>query len=141
LFIIAAVLWSGQKRTLQRPGVLVAGAIAALIVIAANFVGPYTLALFDPADATPYRFMKVPLAIGLVIAIVLLALKLATAPLFAVYDASDCQAAYARAHTLADSARVDLHPYKASARAGKRRCGEVRARRVITAADIPTLPR
>ena len=50
LAIIAAVLWSAQRRTLQRPGVLIAGAIAALIVIAANFVGPYSLALFA-ADA------------------------------------------------------------------------------------------
>ncbi|MGH8518619.1 MAG: hypothetical protein ACREUE_14295 [Panacagrimonas sp.] len=47
LAIIAAVLWSAQKRTLQRPRVLIAAAIAALIAIAANFVGPYSLALFD----------------------------------------------------------------------------------------------
>jgi hypothetical protein len=53
LAIIAAVLWSAQKRTLQRPKVLIAAAIAALIVIAANFVGPYSLALFDGADAAP----------------------------------------------------------------------------------------
>jgi hypothetical protein len=53
LAVIAAVLWSAQRRTLQRPGVLIAGAIAALIVIAANFVGPYSLAIFDVVDARP----------------------------------------------------------------------------------------
>jgi hypothetical protein len=83
--------------------------------------------------------MKVLLAIGLLITIVLLALKLAAAPLYAVYDASDCHAAYSRARTRADSARVDLHPYKASAAASRHACGEVRARRVITPADISTL--
>jgi hypothetical protein len=46
LGIIAAVLWSAQRRTLQRPGVLIAAAIAALIVVAANFVGPYSLPFF-----------------------------------------------------------------------------------------------
>ena len=53
LFIIAAVLWGAHKRTLQRPGVLIAAAIAALMVIAANFVGPYALPLFDGVDARP----------------------------------------------------------------------------------------
>lgn len=53
LFIIAAVLWSAQKRTLQRPTVLIAAAIAALLVAAANFVGPYSLPLFDGSDAQP----------------------------------------------------------------------------------------
>jgi len=80
--------------------------------------------------------MKVLLAVGIVISIALLALKLATAPLYAVYDAADCQSAYARSRTMGDTARVDLHPYKASAGAGKHRCGEVRARRAITPADI-----
>ena len=53
LAIIAAVLWSAQRRTLRRPGVLVAAAIAALLVIVANFVGPYALTLFDVVDAQP----------------------------------------------------------------------------------------
>ena len=53
LAIIAAVLWSAQKRTLQRPGLLIAAAIASLIVILANFVGPYSLVLFDMVDARP----------------------------------------------------------------------------------------
>jgi hypothetical protein len=83
--------------------------------------------------------MKVPLAIGLVIAIVLVALKLATAPLYAVYDTADCQAAYARSHTLGDSVRVDLHPYRASAGATRHTCGEVRGRPVNTPADISAL--
>ena len=34
-------------------GVMIAAAIAALIVIAANFVGPYSLALSDVIDARP----------------------------------------------------------------------------------------
>ena len=53
LAIIAAVLWSAQKRAVRRPAVLIAAAIAALIVIGANFVGPYSLALFDAGDAAP----------------------------------------------------------------------------------------
>ena len=83
--------------------------------------------------------MKVLLAIGLVIAIALLALKLATAPLYAVYDASGCHSAYARSRTLGDTARVDLHPYRASGEASRHTCGEVRARRVITPTDISAL--
>ena len=51
LAIIAAGLWSATRRTLKRPGVLIAAAIAALIVVAANFVGPYALAIFDVIDA------------------------------------------------------------------------------------------
>jgi hypothetical protein len=83
--------------------------------------------------------MKVLVATGIVIAIALLALKLATAPLYAVYDATDCQSAYARSRTMADTARVDLHPYKASAGASRSTCGEVRTRRAITPADISAL--
>jgi hypothetical protein len=83
--------------------------------------------------------MRVLLAIALVIAIALLALKLATAPLYTVYDTSDCQAAYARSHTLGDSARVDLHRYKIAGGASKHTCGEVRGRRVSTPADISAL--
>jgi hypothetical protein len=83
--------------------------------------------------------MKFLIALGLVIAIALLALKLASAPLYAVYDASDCHSAYSRSRTLADSARVDLHPYNASGGASRHTCGEVRARRVITPADISAL--
>jgi len=71
--------------------------------------------------------MKVLLAIGIVISIALLGLKLATAPLYAVYDGTDCQSVYARSRTVGDTARVDLLPYTASAGAGKRTCGEVRA--------------
>ena len=47
LLMIAAVLWSAQRRTLQRPRVMIAAAIVTLIVLAANFVGPYALTLFD----------------------------------------------------------------------------------------------
>ena len=74
-----------------------------------------------------------------VVAIALLALKLATAPLYALYDASDCHSAYARSRTLGDSARVDLHPYRGSDRASRHTCGEVRARRVINPSDISAL--
>lgn len=83
--------------------------------------------------------MKVLLAIGLVIVITLLALKLATAPLYAVYDTADCHSAYARSHTIGDSARVDLHPYKVSGAPGRHTCGEVRGRPVSTPADISAL--
>jgi hypothetical protein len=70
--------------------------------------------------------MKVLLAIGLVIAIALLWLKLATAPLYALYDASDCHAAYARSRTLGDSARLDLRILSSNAPskvASQQNCG------------------
>jgi hypothetical protein len=53
LFMIAAVVWSAQKRTLLRPSVMVAAAIAVVAVLIANFIGPYSLALFDAPDARP----------------------------------------------------------------------------------------
>jgi len=53
LLMIGAVVWSAQRRTLQRPGVMVAAAIVVVIVIVANFVGPYSLGLFDAGDVRP----------------------------------------------------------------------------------------
>ena len=53
LLVIAVGLWIAQSKPLQRPGVLVAAAVAALLVIAANFFGPYSLPLGDPVSAQP----------------------------------------------------------------------------------------
>jgi hypothetical protein len=83
--------------------------------------------------------MKILLALGLSIAIAALVLRLATAPLYANYDAHDCERAYARSHTIADSARVDLHPFAVARGAPKRTCGEVRGRHVSTPSDISAL--
>ena len=80
--------------------------------------------------------MRLGLTIGLLLAIAALVVKLVAAPLNAVYDAQDCQQAYARSRTIRDSARVDLHPYAASGTRGRHTCGEVRARRAVTPSDI-----
>jgi hypothetical protein len=60
----------------------------------------------------------------------------ALAPLYKRFDMSDCQAAYAGAKTHQDSLRVDLHPAVSPTR-GKKYCGELRAQRAVTAADLP----
>lgn len=82
------------------------------------------------------RAFKLALAQVVVIGIVAVVLKLATAPLYAVYDAHDCRQAYARSRSLADSARVDLHLYGGADRSVRHTCGEVRAR---SALDISAL--
>ena len=84
--------------------------------------------------------MKGLLAISIVLAMAALLLKLAAAPLYGRYNASECRSAYARAHNIADTARVDLHPYGA-VRGPSRRCGEVRARTLRAPADISALRR
>lgn len=53
LLMIAAMVWSAQRRTLLRPRVMIAAAIAVLIVVVANLIGPYSLGLFDAANARP----------------------------------------------------------------------------------------
>lgn len=83
--------------------------------------------------------LKAVAAIVLVLVIALLAVKLATAPLYAVYDDAECRQAYASARTLADSARVDLHPRVSSRRGVKERCWGVRVARVLDSTDISAL--
>jgi len=80
--------------------------------------------------------MKLVLTTGLLLVLTALVLKLVSAPLNAVYDAQDCQRAYARSRTIRDSARVDLHPYAASGAQGRHTCGESRAVRALTPFDI-----
>src|SRR5438128_859818 len=46
-----------------------------------------------------------------VVAISLAGFRLVTAPLYRAYTAQECDEAYAKAKTAADSARIDLHPY------------------------------
>ena len=61
----------------------------------------------------------------------------ALAPLYGRYDEAECRAAYARARTHHDSVAVDLHPALAT-NGGRLKhwCGEVRARRVQSVADL-----
>jgi len=80
--------------------------------------------------------MRVGLAIGLLLVLTAIVVRLASAPLYAVYDAHDCQRAYSRARTIADTARVDLHPFVGSAGAVRSRCGELRTRRNLGPADV-----
>ncbi|HEU4994171.1 MAG TPA: hypothetical protein VFT29_05100 [Gemmatimonadaceae bacterium] len=82
------------------------------------------------------RAFKLVLALVLVLGIVAVVLELATAPLYAVYDAHDCRQAYAHARSLADSTRVDLHLYGGADKSVRHTCGEVRAR---SALDISAL--
>jgi hypothetical protein len=83
--------------------------------------------------------MKVLASIVVTIAIGVFVLKLATAPLYARYDADQCRRAYARARTHTDSAMVDLHPYKGSPPGVDHRCGETRAVHPNSVTDIPGL--
>lgn len=85
--------------------------------------------------------MKVLFAPLLALATAALVLKLVTAPLNARYDADDCRRAYARSRSMADTARVDLHPYAASSRNERRTCGEVRAHIAVTLDDVSALHR
>ena len=50
LLMVAAVVWSAQKRALQRPRVMLAAAIVALLAVAANLIGPYSLDIFGLAN-------------------------------------------------------------------------------------------
>jgi protein-S-isoprenylcysteine O-methyltransferase Ste14 len=55
---------------------------------------------------------------------------LANAPLYKWYNAEECRDAYASARTRADTARVDLHPYRKAHVVAKAYCGEVRMARL-----------
>ena len=71
-----------------------------------------------------------------VVAIGLAGFKLVTGPLYGSYTAQECLDAYAKAKSMADSGRVDLHPYadfdvvsgrrSRSPRASRERCVVVR---------------
>ena len=69
-------------------------------------------------------------SLSLVLAIAVVAAKLALAPLYKRNDDRQCREAYAAARTRDDSARVDLLPYGARNESGNARCGIVRARRL-----------
>jgi hypothetical protein len=68
-----------------------------------------------------------PIAFLLVVGLSALVAKLALSPLYPRYTAAECRAAYARARTVADTHRVDLHPYDPTRRSVMHRCGETRA--------------
>ena len=71
--------------------------------------------------------VKILVSLGLVIAMLAVAAKLASAPLYRRYDAGQCIQAYAAARTRDDSSRVDLHPYRSPNGSRNARCGETRA--------------
>jgi hypothetical protein len=52
-------------------------------------------------------------SLALLAVIVAIVAFLALAPLHRVYSADECRDAYARARTLGDTARIDLHRYAA----------------------------
>ena len=82
--------------------------------------------------------MRVLVSISLVLVIGAFVMKLATAPLYARYSAHECQDAYSRARSRADTARLDLHPY-AAGDTGRHTCGEVRGVTVSAPADLSAL--
>lgn len=57
----------------------------------------------------------------------MLVAKLALSPLYPRYTAAECGDAYARARSVADTHRVDRHPYDPARRSATHRCVEVRA--------------
>ena len=82
---------------------------------------------------------KILFSLGLVVAMLAVAAKLASAPLYRRYDAGQCRQAYAAARTRDDSSRVDLHPYRSPNGSSNARCGETRATFVDSL--VPGLPR
>jgi len=81
--------------------------------------------------------MRVVMSVCLLIIGGALIVNRALAPLYGRYDEVECRAAYAKARTHHDSMAVDLHPALATNGGRmKHRCGEVRARRVQSVADL-----
>jgi hypothetical protein len=80
--------------------------------------------------------MRVLLSAGIAIAIAMIVATLALGPFYGRYTAAECHAAYARAKTLADTARLDLHPHAVPGDSRRHLCGKVRARAVKRPADI-----
>ena len=68
-----------------------------------------------------------PIALLLVAGVCVLLARLAASPNIPRYSADECREAYARAQTVADTHRVDVHPYGETRATGTRRCGETRA--------------
>ncbi len=84
--------------------------------------------------------MRVIASLTIVTLLVAGVATLVSGPLYRRLNAGECAAAYAQAHTRADTARVDLHPYLSAAGAtGDHRCGEVRA--VATTNVVNIAPR
>lgn len=67
-----------------------------------------------------------PLGLLLVTGLCVLVATLALAPLYPRYTDAECREAYASARSVADTHRVDLHPYDPAHRAVTHRCAEVR---------------
>jgi protein-S-isoprenylcysteine O-methyltransferase Ste14 len=65
-----------------------------------------------------------------------LVIALANAPLYRWLNAAECREAYAHARTRADTARVDLRPYRKAHVVAKAYCGEVRAARIDSASRV-----
>lgn len=68
-----------------------------------------------------------PIALLLVASVCVLLARLAASPNIPRYSAEECREAYARARSVADTHRVDVHPYGETRATGTRRCGETRA--------------
>ena len=51
LALLAVGLWIAASRPVRHPGLLVAGAIAAALILVGNLVGPFALIIFDAVDA------------------------------------------------------------------------------------------
>jgi hypothetical protein len=83
--------------------------------------------------------MRILVSVGIALAIAAVVIKLALAPFYGSYTAAECHAAYARANTRADTARLDLHPYARPDDAARHVCGEVRAPAVDSPANISAL--
>jgi hypothetical protein len=78
------------------------------------------------------RALKTIGALALVGAIVVIVAQLASAPLYARYDAAQCRDAYAKARTHHDTVAVDLHPFGKGRQSTRRTCGEIRSVAVVT---------
>jgi hypothetical protein len=71
------------------------------------------------------RLMAGVVSVGLLAALGVFVVQLLRAPLYERFSATECREAYGRARTLADSIRVDMHPYASPKGGGNARCGEL----------------
>lgn len=83
--------------------------------------------------------MKTAAAVVLMAAIAVISVKLALAPYHHVYTAKECEAAYARASTRAETIAVDFKPFDDRNNSVDTRCSMVRGIRALSSSDI--LPR
>ena len=80
---------------------------------------------------------KILVSAAILVVLLGIGLALAAAPLYTPYTAVECTAAYAKARSRADTAKIDLHRVRVEPGIrGDRRCGATRAVASQPTADL-----